>query len=98
MTEIEKLRAENKALRERVAELEHARDEIQRDANRDLERRREVTTEDDVPPATTAPAPAIPGYMHRTTPFHTPRPVAAGEVLPPERRASWARGKTSHDR
>lgn len=30
-------------------------------------------------------------------PQHSPRPRAAGEVIPPEQRASWARGKTEHD-
>ncbi len=98
--EVEELRGTVREQWDRLAELERTRDEIQRDANRALEERRrrdDVTMDDDIPPATTS-SPAIAGYMHRTGPWHTPRPVAANEVLPPERRASWARGKTEHDR
>lgn len=50
----------------------------------------EVDAEDKAPPA-------VAGYMHEYPPA-VPRPRAANEVLPPERRASWARGKTPHDR
>lgn len=97
--ELRRLRTENEKLHKRVRELEAQRDAIQADSNRALEAYRAATMVDDAPIATTnAAPPAIPGYMNRTAPFHTPRPTVAGEVLPPDQRASWARGKTDHDK
>jgi hypothetical protein len=46
---------------------------------------------------TDKPKPAIPGYMHQYQP-PIPRIRQAGEVLPPEQRASWARQRTEYDR